>query len=59
METYESDYRAERLAREKAALSMKDMRDRIASLERDKKMFQEMLNNQAATQFQAEFAEVP
>lgn len=55
---HKEDYLTERRAREKAATTMQEMRARIEALERDKREMRDMLNSQAASQFQREFAEV-
>lgn len=62
---YQDDFAKEREAREKAVGKLGDqhqlnteLRKRIESLERDKKELRAQLNQQAAHQFQAEFAEV-
>lgn len=62
---YEDDFATEREAREKTVAKLGnqhkvngELRNRIESLERDKKELRAQLNQHAARQFQEEFAEV-
>lgn len=65
MQLYEDDFAKEREAREKTITKLGEqhqlngeLRKRVENLERDKKELRVQLNQHAAQQFQAEFAEV-
>lgn len=55
---YKEDFDAERSAREETVDKLGKVREQVASRDKTIKEYQELLNRQAATEFQAEFGDV-